>query len=258
MPSSKWLYFSVTLLLWIPYNLNITTQITTCIKEIDKLVDVIDMHYEQMLHPLTFSKLMNMVITVIQKALLCLLVTQSKKYKRCAYPDCQASEEQNNVIPKNKINCPYCKVNLKWRLQLHESIDSKGSFIPKNNHKQKPTSSKYYICVTSATILPISRKFNQMSSDIHANKLFLSSAVVNPCSYETVLEILRDIGHKSGTKRYATGDCEFTVVYCDGSLFNPSVSMVISTFQCSYEALSLPDWLKCRDTWYEIILKTCQ
>ena len=55
---------------------------------------------------------------------------------------------------------------------------------------------------------------------------------VNPCSYDTCLDILRDIGRKAGIKKYKTGDREWVSVCCDGSPYVLCLRLILSTYLC--------------------------
>ena len=79
------------------------------------------------------------------------------------------------------------------------------------------------------------------------SKSYLSEPVfVNPCSYNSVITILRNIGKKAGIKKYGTGTREWITIYCDGSPFNLCVRVIMSTYTCTMCGESVTGFLKIR------------
>lgn len=55
---------------------------------------------------------------------------------------------------------------------------------------------------------------------------------VNPCSYDAVASVLRNIGHKSGIKKYG-GDRDWVIIACDGVPYNLCRRIIESYHTCS-------------------------
>ena len=217
------------------------------IREIDTRSEVSDVHSQQCLYPF-LQEVLNEVaaeqtVTDIEAGYACRdeideLLEKGKrneKYKECKNPQCTATIEQKQTIPRNKINCPHCKKNLKVSLQ--ESVGKKeaGTYISRKSRTQQVKTSKSF----RATYDPISDSshVNEIKPEESVvepiNKSCLSDPVfVNPCSYDAVVIILRKIGEKAGIKKYGHGEREWMAVYCDGSPFNLCVRIVMCTFTC--------------------------
>ena len=151
---------------------------------------------------------------------------EDMQYKHCF--DCGTSR-----IPMNKINCTSCKTNLKLSKQRYLGLTDNSTYVVKER-KERLTTPKSYKIEASGSSVSFA-EVQEARQDCEINKCSVSEPVfVNPCSYEAVNSILREIGKKSGVARYngGVGSREFVIIFCDGSPYNLCFRVIMSTYRC--------------------------
>ena len=213
------------------------------IREFGKLAEVSDVHYKEFLFPF-LSEVLDEVAAdqdVSEDGVkddiddLVSLELSRETYKECFNPDCTATPEEKKSVPKNKINCPFCKKNLK---QSQQSITGTGESTfakPKDRHQKSAKGKTFRVTYDPEMEKSHSQQIRLDPSEEHIPpKSYLSEPVfVNPSSYSSVITILRNIGKKAGVKKYGSGDREWIVVYCDGSPLNLCMRVILSTYSCN-------------------------
>ena len=204
------------------------------IKHFDQIADVTDVHYKEFLTPF-LNDILNEVAAEQSVSVdkICSdhvddLVTealQETSYKECFNDKCTATPEQKRSMPKNKINCPYCRKNLRLSHQEMVGLDSGSTYVlPKPRQQGTTSATKKSFRVQydpDRETSHMEEVFSENQDHEPPSRSYLSEPVfVNPCSYKAVITILRNIGKKAGIKKYGTGIRKWITIYCDGSPFN--------------------------------------
>ena len=151
-------------------------------------------------------------------------------------------------IPKTKHTCPKCKANVTKSKMKSMGIDENGNaIVPKTIAVQ---AKEYRVRVEkgagqrhSFTVSHEEQdtgKVHEYSDYLHlsqaANELptvhVQEPAYVNPCSYEAVATVMRNIGYKAGVKAYG-GDREWVVIVCDDVPYNLCSRIIRCSHKCS-------------------------
>jgi hypothetical protein len=219
------------------------------VKFIDQLPEVKKTHYEEHLYPYLTS----VIATVAreQETTIGDLVVISddidrtvaqNKYAEC-YKNCYACGEKS--IPKAKVNCPSCKQNINQSKRQTLGESDKTTYETRSAHQYDPTGTGPHISFRvefKQNIMVV----NEMDVDGEAQslaetvKIQVSQPVfVNPCSYDACLTVLRNIGEKSGVKRFGSGTREWVSVCCDGSPYVLCLRIILSTYICNVCGVSM-------------------
>ena len=230
------------------------------IKHFDQIADVTDVHYKEFLTPF-LNDILNEVAAEQSVSVdkICSdhvddLVTealQETSYKECFNDKCTATPELKRSVPKNKINCPYCRKNLRLSHQEMVGLDIGNTYVlPKPRQQGTTSATKKSFRVRydpDRETSHMEEVFSENQDHEPPSKSYLSEPVfVNPCSYNSVITILRNIGKKAGIKKYGTGTRGWITIYCDGSPFNLCVRVIMSTYTCTMCGESVTGFLKIR------------
>ena len=184
------------------------------IKHFDQIADVTDVHNKEFLTSF-LNDILNEVAAEQSVSVdkICSdhvddLVTealQGTSYKECFNDKCTATPEQNRSVPKNKINCPYCRKNLRLSHQEIVWFDSGSTYVLPKPRQQGTTSAtkksfRVWYDPDRETSL-MEEVFSENQDHEPPSKSYLSEPVFgNPCSYNSVITILRNIGKKLAFK----------------------------------------------------------
>ncbi len=157
------------------------------------------------------------------------------------------------MIPKAKHTCPMCKVNVTKAKMKAMGIDENGMVDVAK--PQTPQSKEYRIFVnpSSGERHSHSLSYEKQGQTTNEWEQFEDQAnvnpetptvhvqepvYVNPCSYDAVSTVLRNIGHKCGIKKYG-GNREWIIVVCDRVPHNLRRRIITSMHVCAACDVSL-------------------
>ena len=161
---------------------------------------------------------------------------QLNTFKKC--PGCGFDS-----IPKRRQTCLKCLQNVaSLRLQTKKTSTTK-----KGSKKHTPPTAPDEVCVLinrhtddtyKLSFTPCSTDSSSYShlSNMHTGqppKLTVGKPVfVNPCSYEAVAHVFREIGRQAGIRRYG-GEREWMTVVCDGLPYVMGYQLIEKLYVCS-------------------------
>ena len=224
--------------------------ITKSLRCIDQEPDVKNIHYNKHLYPfLTY-----IITTVAQEQKTNHSDETEKSFSdqidikveqnqyQALYKDCFNKDCGQKNIQKAKLNCPTCKQNLKqYRLEAtsgvtdHHSTYEAPVVMKSAQSTSHPRAFRLELKKKDGTYSMSKSEIPIEETELHVDPVHFQVSTpvfVNPCSYDTCLDILRDIGRKAGIKKYKTGDREWVSVCCDGSPYVLCLRLILSTYLC--------------------------
>jgi hypothetical protein len=136
-----------------------------------------------------------------------------------------------------------CKCNLKAAELSVSGQDQFGMLTERPSTTRKVSEARYHIecdaqghCTISAATKSKSNIYDHVTighSDIPPTLSVTDPCFVNPNSYASCRDILRQIGLESGIRQYGKGDREWLFVVCDGLPFGLCHTVIKNTFRCT-------------------------
>ena len=155
--------------------------------------------------------------------------------------------------------CPHCgdtEMPIRNRLcrvcnKLSSTADAKTEeipcVVPKKSQLNKPKETRVKVHAAKGTNKHVKISYERASNSSKKSpyeafgnhhpseptKIHMGSPVFkNPCSYDALVTVLRDIGRQAGVKQYG-GNREWVAVMCDGLPYNLCISLIERYVQCS-------------------------
>ena len=171
-------------------------------------------------------------------------------------------------IPKSKHLCPMCKVNVTKSKMRAMGIEEDGSVVKKGATVKKAKEYRVSVEGESSTEryshklhyekqTSETSEYDMFKDEIPENYELPTVHVqqpvnVNPCSYQAVATVLRNIGHRSGRIKKYEGIREWVTVVCDGIPYNLCNRIIQSMHVCNKCDISLNGMKECQQHQVEV------